>query len=231
MLFRGIIVGAASGKLGALVASHNKGGQYMRARVVPSGKVPTPFQSVVRNAVAGLVPVWTGELTDAQRTAWNVYAINVPGRNALGDPIQLSGQNWYIGSNTLRIQAGLPRVDDAPVIYNRGDVPWAPEVLAFTDDTGTISLNYAAGSLTGGDASIVLFQGKPFSNGRSKYYGSFRVVNVFNETDGSTATLAGWGGPNPFPAPSGTTNQECLQLVLLRPDGRYTSPSRITFQG
>lgn len=229
MLFRGVIVGAASGKLGAMVASHNKGGQYMRARVTPSGAVPTAFQQVVRNAVAGLVPAWSSELTDDQRNAWNIYATNVLGRNALGDAIQLSGQNWYIGSNTLRIQAGLDRVDDGPTIFDRGAVPWAPEVLALTDSTGTISLGYAAGSLTGGDATILLFQGRPFSSGRTKYFGSFRLVAPFEESDGSTLNLSGWGS-QPFPAPAGTVSQQSFQLVMLRDDGRYSSPTRITFQ-
>lgn len=231
MLFRGVIVGAASGKIGAMVASHNKGGQYMRARVTPSGKIPTPQQSVVRNAVAGLVPAWTSELTQVQRDGWNTYGINVPGRNALGDAIQLSGQNWYIGSNTIRIQTGQPRVDDAPTTFDRGDVPWAPEVLALSNATGTIGLNFAAGSMTGGSCTVVLYQGRPFSAGRSKYYGSFQLVNSFNFPGNDTASsIMGWGS-QPFAAPSGTNNQECFELLITRPDGRYSGRSRITFQG
>lgn len=223
MLFRGLLVGAASGKMGALVASHNKGGQYMRARVVPSGAVPTPFQSAVRNALASLSPAWSAELTADQRAAWENYALNVPGTNRLGDSIQLSGQNWYIACNTPRLQAGLPRVDDAPVIFDRGAISLSPTILALTDGGGTLSLG--AGTVTA-DANYLLFQGRPFSPGRAKYYGSFRLTDV----EGMSGGITGNTFTPSFPV-GGTDSQSAFNLVITYDDGRLSTPFRVTFPG
>lgn len=221
MLFRGLIVGAASGKLGAMVASHNKGGQYMRARVTPSGAVPTPEQSVVRNAVSSLASAWSQELTQDQRDGWANYALNVPGTNALGDAIQLSGQNWFIACNTPRLQAELARVDDAPLIFDRGTPSWTPSILALTDTAGTVGLG---GSITAA-GNALLYGGRPFSGGRSKYYGSFRLAEVDSLSAGAS-TIA---FTPPFSIGTSGTQME-FRLVLSRDDGRLSAPFRFTFQ-
>lgn len=223
MLFRGLLVGAASGKVGSLVASRNKGGQYMRARVVPSGAVPTPQQSAVRNALSSLSPAWSNTLTPDQRAGWTNYALNVPGVNRLGDAIQLSGQNWYVACNTPRLQAGLPRVDDAPVIFDRGALSLTPAVNALTDAGGTISLAMA-GTVTA-DASILTYMGRPFSAGRAKYYGSMQLADTTDITGGSSAVIF----TPTFPV-GGSINQVAFDLVLSYQDGRLSTPFRVTFQ-
>lgn len=220
MLFRGVIVGAASGKLGSMVASHNKGGQYMRARVVPSGAVASPFQAVVRNSLASLSSAWSSELDEDQRAAWENYALNVPGTNRLGDSIQLSGQNWFIGCNTPRLQAGLDRVDDAPVIFDRGNISMFPVVEALNDTGGTITF----GSTLTADAVIMVYQGRPFSPGRGKYYGSMRLAT----TDTLTGGMGSITFAPPFPT-GGSANQTAFNLVITYDDGRLSTPFRVTF--
>lgn len=216
-------MGAASGAMGAAVASHNKGGQYLRARTVPSGAVPSPGQSVVRNAVSSLSPAWSTELTAVQRAAWSTYALNVPGRNRLGDAIQLSGQNWYIACNTPRLQVGLSRIDDAPVTYDRGTPTVSPAIVLLNDSAGTFDYGVESGTLTM-DANAILYQGRAFNPGRSKYYGSFRVVDKFDLGGGASG-----GAFTPvFPIGS-SENQMCFQLVFSNDDGRLSPPQRFTF--
>lgn len=115
MLFKSGIITAASGSLGGLTASHNRGGQYLRARVIPTNPSSGP-QVAIRAIFGSLATAWQ-TLTDDQRAAWTTYAINVPVINRLGDPINLTGQQMYIRNNTAAVQVGLPRVDDGPTIF------------------------------------------------------------------------------------------------------------------
>ena len=47
MLFKGTIGAAYSGKIGGVVASHNRGGQYFRQHVIPTDPA-TGLQSTMR---------------------------------------------------------------------------------------------------------------------------------------------------------------------------------------
>lgn len=117
MLWRGPFGGgAASGKSGAVVASHNRYGMYIRARVVPTDPA-TDRQTAMRSIFASLVAHWTGTLTAGQRAAWDNYAANSPAVNKLGDPIFLTGQSQYIRCNSPRLQITAARVDDGPIVF------------------------------------------------------------------------------------------------------------------
>lgn len=221
MLFRGVLVGTASGKMGAMVASHNKGGQYLRARVVPSGKVASEFQQVVRNALGSLATAW-GQLTETQRARWTDYAAAVPGKNALGDNIQLSGENWFIACNTPRLQAGEAIVNDAPTEFNRGTtlIPDL-QVTGLGASSGTLSFG---GTVTA-PATVLMYQGRPYSLGRAKYYGQYRYVGKLDITAGASGTT--FTPAFPF---SGTTNACELKVVITQDDGRLSSPLTATFR-
>jgi hypothetical protein len=221
MLFRGIVVGAASGKLGAMVASHNKGGQYMRARVVPSGRVASAAQAVVRNAVASLAAAWGSILTDEQRAGWSEYALNVPGLNALGDSIQLGGQNWYIACNVPRLQATTTRIDDAPTIFDRGTPTVILDVPALTDAGGTLTFGGTIGAIM----DYMLYMGHPYGPGRNKYYGSFQLT--------AAATLGATDSAVTFTPvfPIGSDPAKvAFKLVFSQTDGRLSTPQGVTFQ-
>ena len=219
MLFRGTFIGAASGKVGSCVASHNKGGQYMRARVVPSGRVPSTYQSAVRNAIAGIATYWK-TITKTQRDAWNTYALNIPGKNALGDAIQLSGENWYVACNVPRLQAGLARVDDAPVIYDRGDVAIGTATITAAGGTATLALTPALSTVAAD--KLLIYQGNQQSATRDKYYGSYRYA-------GSAAgTITNFVLTLPLPL-SGAGNRTSFRLVMSRSDGRLSSAELISF--
>lgn len=221
MLFRGTIVGAASGKMGSMVASHNKGGQYLRARVTPSGAVASPAQATVRNSLAALAAAWGTELSAEQRSAWEDYALNVPGSNALGDSIQLSGQNWYIACNVPRLQASLARVDDAPTTFDRGTPSLPGLFITQGDSSGTIGFGSSL-TMTG---NYLLYQGRPYNIGRNKYYGSYQLVTTASLAAGAT----GFNFTSAFPIDSGVS-QQAYRLQFTRDDGRLSTPLGVTFQ-
>lgn len=116
MLIRFSIVAAASGSIGGLTASHNRGGPYLRTRTVPTDPA-SGFQVIMRTILGNLATAWQ-TLTDVQRDAWTTYGINVPITNAMGDTIFLTGQQMYVRNNAARVQAGLARVDDGPVVFS-----------------------------------------------------------------------------------------------------------------
>ena len=116
MLVRYSVIADASGSLGGIVASHNRSGQYLRARVRPTNP-SSPAQVEVRVIFGNLSITWS-TLTDDQRDAWTTYAINVPVTNRLGDPLTLTGHQMYLRNNTARIQAGLDRIDDGPTTFS-----------------------------------------------------------------------------------------------------------------
>lgn len=225
MKWRGAAIGggATSGKLGPAVASRNKGGQYLRSRVVPSGGTPTPQQEVIRNAVRSVVPSWS-TLTPDQRAAWNTYGTNVPTVDVLGDTIQLSGQNWFVGSNVLATQIGADIVKDGPVTFDRGGIDLSGATFTAGPSTGTLTLPSSIASLLDTDpaSAIAVFCGRDYSAGRSKYFGSFQLADVaFGDDTLSSMTFT-------LPFAHDSLNQMALNVVVRRGDGRYTTPSRLT---
>jgi hypothetical protein len=225
MKWRGAAIGggATSGKLGPAVASRNKGGQYLRARVVPSGSTPTPFQEVIRNAVRSTAPSWSS-LTPAQRAGWNTYGVNVPVIDRLGDSIQLSGQNWFIGANVLRAQVAADGIlEEAPNVFNRGGLDFSGATIVLGASTGTLTLASSPASLSlDVDDVIALWAGRDYSPGRSKYFGSFQLAT----TIGGNSTATAYTFTLPFA--HATDNAMSFNLGVSYLDGRYPTPSRLT---
>jgi len=143
MIFKSSIIESGSGSVGGLTLSRNRGGMYFRGRSVPTNP-NTPAQQAIRSAAAQLASAWRNILTEAQRAAWDLYAENVELPNSLGDPRNVGGVAMYMRANVPRIAsgvAGLLRVDDAPIIFNLGDV--GPlEVISATASTNVISLGF-----------------------------------------------------------------------------------------
>ena len=117
MLFKSQVLTQASGSVGGLTYSHNAGGMYTRARATPTNP-GTPFQAAVRQIMGDLAKRWTNVLTPAQRTAWELYAQNVPLINRLGESRSIPGLAMFVRCNTPRLQAALDVVDDGPSTYS-----------------------------------------------------------------------------------------------------------------
>ncbi|MCH7787937.1 MAG: hypothetical protein IH940_00675 [Acidobacteria bacterium] len=224
MLFESQIISRASGSIGGLVASHNKGGNYFRARTTPTDP-GTVFQTKVRTDMAGLVDAWNSVLTQAQRDAWAVYAANVPLLNPFGEPRTVTALNMYCRVNVPRLQAGLTRIDPAPVDFNTGE---------FTN------IGMAAGEVAGilivfdntddwaneDDSSMLVFASRPQNIGIQFFKGPYRLAGTI---DGDSTTPP--SSPATFAVPPFSIMQGqrlFTRVAVARADGRYSTAQRST---
>lgn len=223
MKFLPTLGGSMSGSLGGLTASHNKGGQYLRRRSVPTNP-NTARQQAVRAAFGGLVQEWTTTLTEAEREAWRVYAANTPVTNLLGQSILLTGQQWFIASNTPRLQlanAGLTVVGDgqqntAPSTYNTG-VP-AASITTFTvDDTGPqVDIAGDLAGVASGDALVQIYISVPVNAGRKFFKGPWQLA-------GATA-ISGAASSFAFSAdPTSVLDWAASYIPTAADDGKFFS--------
>jgi len=229
-LFKSQLATSVSGSVGGTTYAHNKSGMYMRARSVPV-QPNSAAQVAVRAALTDLVNRWIDTLTPAERNGWNTYAQNVPVTNPLGDSINNSGQNWFIGCNTPRLQAvsklssSLARIDTPPSIYNRGDFTTPTYTI---DAVSGISLTFTTGDDWVGEdgAAMFIYMGAPQNVGRNFYKGPYRLIaeiagdSVTPPTSPkaiSAATCASLG----YAIPS--SNRFWIAVAVTRADGRLSS--------
>jgi hypothetical protein len=222
MLWRGPMGGgAASGKIGAMIASHCAQGQYLKHRV-KCVNPRTSQQGPTRNALRQLASQWLQNLDDAQRAAWATYAANVSWLNRLGDTVHLSGQMEFIRSNWLRQLGGVPFVYDAPVTFNRGSVGPAPTLtMGLGENQFTLTVDPASPWLDGDTATqLQVYLGIPRSQGRTFIPRRTRFVDIVPGTAAGSVHLFSipW---QPLP----DYNQTWKAWVLASfSDGRLTTP-------
>jgi len=140
MKFKSQLITQASGSIGGVTASRNKGGMYLRARAIPVNP-GSEFQTAVRGYLSQLTALWSNTLTDAQRLAWANYAEHTPVVDSLGDSRVIPGLAMYVRSNVPRLQAGLARVDDGPTTFGLGDFT-QPGITSITASTGVMIVTF-----------------------------------------------------------------------------------------
>jgi hypothetical protein len=222
MLVKGILT-QMSGSIGGIVGSHNSSGMYLRARSIPVNPA-SAFQTAVRNAFSTLVNRYTQELSAAEREAWDTYGANTPVVNRVGDPINLSGQNWFIGANTPRLQAGLDVVDEAPTIYNRGeyDETITPSASAALN-TLSIAFDDSQSWVDEDGSAILVYASRPQNPSLSFFAGPYRLAPAIEGSSTSPPTDPGIIA-SPFPFVAGQAM--FLAIAITRADGRLTTRSR-----
>lgn len=175
MKFKSQVLTQASGSIGGITYAHNKGGLYTRARSIPTDPA-TPRQVVIRNAVSQLVTRWSAVLTQVQRDAWDVYGVNVPVTDPLGDSITISGLSWYIKCNVLRQQASLSIVDAAPVIFTRESLSDLSFTATAATDLASITFNNADGWANEVGGALLAYFSRPQSVGINFFKGPYRFA-------------------------------------------------------
>jgi hypothetical protein len=219
MKFASQVYTKASGSAGGLTYSHNRGGMYTRARATPVNTFSS-FRTAVKDNVGTLAGLWNSVVTAAQRAAWGVFAVNVPSTNSLGASIQLSGLNWYIKFNSYRLQAGVTRIDVAPVIFELASLTLPVPTITALGTTVSVAYTVTAGTddwarEVGG--YLLVYASRPFSPGRAQQKGGFRYAGKVSgaatpPTSPAVVTLPFASGP------SGSKQQ--FQFVAVRADGR-----------
>jgi len=176
MKFSSQIVTAASGSVGGCTYSRNRSGMYIRGRSMPVNPNSTQ-QNVVRTALATLVAQWTATLTQAARDTWSTWAANTPQLDALGNPINITGQNAFIKMNVQRIQVGLNIVQQAPAVF-AGAALTPPNLVSATFATQLLSVTFsntdAWATAVGG--ALLVYQGRPQNPSKLFFAGPYRFA-------------------------------------------------------
>lgn len=172
MLFKSQLITQASGSIGGLTASRNRGGMYFRSRAMPTNP-NTIRQQAVKSILGALVQSWAVELDSGERQSWRDYGQSVPVTNRLGDQITLTGQQQFIRSNVPRLQAGLARVDSAPSIMDTGE-----PVTSLTDVSETMGgfdVVAALATPASDDGNALFYIGLPLTEGQEYYAGPYQL--------------------------------------------------------
>lgn len=223
MKFKSQVYTEASGSIGGVTYSHNRGGMYTRARAIPTDP-QSPQQMIIRGIVANLTSLWNNILTPAQRAAWDLYAVNVPMLNRLGEPINIGGLGHYIRSNTPRLQTGAARVDDGPVIFNLGEFT-PPTFDTFAAATQDFSVNFTTTDGWVNEVGSFLFAYSSRTQNASINYfqGPYRYSDgIIGDLVAPPATPATLNAAFPIVA----ANRTFVQIRISRADGRLTLPFR-----
>lgn len=220
MKFKSALLTQASGSIGGVTFSHNQGGNYTRARAIPTNP-NSVFQAAVRSRFSQLASLWVNTLDDADRLLWTLFGEQVPITNSLGDAINLSGLAWYQASNGARMQAGLSRVDAAPTIYSLAELttPIVASASAAGQTASIVFTNTDAWANETGGALIV-----QASRGQNP------SINFFKGPYRFSALIAGAAVPptSPqtvaLPFPLATDQRVFLKLRAVLADGRISVP-------
>lgn len=173
--------GSLSGSLGGLTASHNRGGQYLRRRSVPVNP-NTARQQAVRAILGSLVQAWSDDLTESERQAWRDYAAAVPRTDVLGQTITLTGQQWFIATNTPRLQqelsgltvAGNGVVSVAPTTFNTGEAVASLTEFSILDTGPVLVVTGVLAAPASDDGFALLYFGRPVNPGVRFYKGPYQ---------------------------------------------------------
>lgn len=221
----GPMVTAASGLLGGVIFSHNKGGAYTKAFAVPTNP-DTLRQQDVRSDFASLVVAWVNDLTQLQRDGWNDFAEITPRLNALGETVFWSGQQTYISVNATLLQAALTRQDDNPpiaaapppdTVFDIASVASSPDQIVFNfDDTALWT------AIDG--AALLLYMGRPRSPGVVNVKVPFRFVAAILGSSTTAPTSPSDVFPSPWSLSSGDLVFAEGRIVL--PNGLQTARFR-----
>ena len=220
------LVTSASGSVNGLTASHNRGGQYFRGRVIPTNP-QTVQQIAVRNAFGQLAAAWVTTLTETQREAWAAYSELVPLPDALGQSRPIGALPMYQRCNTPRLQAGLAVVNDAPVIYSQADIG---QILIDSATPASEEVDIAFEGADGWDeedgAALLVYLGRAQNRSVNFFKGPYRLAGaVLGDSNTPPANPATVSSPFPFSA-----GQKIFgQARVTRADGRLSSAQRFQF--
>lgn len=119
------LVNSTSGKLNGSVASHNKGGSYLRNKGIVSNP-RTPLQTLQRSRMGSIASTWR-TLSPTEQAAWNAAAPDFPYTDPFGQIKYLSGFGLFQRLN-LNLNAVLstsavlltvpPAKQNFPVMFN-----------------------------------------------------------------------------------------------------------------
>lgn len=223
MKIKSQIITEASGSMGGLTASHNRGGLYFRARTIPVNP-GSPQQVEIRAFMAQLTSLWLNVLTSTQRSGWDTYAENVQLPDTLGEARNTGGIGMYVRSNSPRLQAGLARIDDAPTIFNIGEYfPTSLPTASVATQLLTIPFSVADAWPAEDGAGMIFWVSRPQNPSINYFKGPYRFADVALG-DSAVPRTSPEDVPAPFPFVVG--QRLFYRVNVSRADGRLSAETR-----
>lgn len=159
MLYKGVLIANASGRLDTSVFSHNRGGEYVRALGNPNPNPATSEQTACRDSMSQLIAAWPA-LPDFKRLAWHTYSRGKLRPNRIGVLRRIGALPEFTRSNFVRAQcnnwlgtsltiAELPPADDTP---------WPPVMptLSLTNGSANLAVHFPTPDVMDLDGESVL---------------------------------------------------------------------------
>jgi hypothetical protein len=172
--FKSQVLTQASGSVGGMTYTRCRGGMVIRARAMPVNK-NSPLQQAVRSWLTVLATAWN-VLTDAQRAAWETYAMAVQLQNSLGDPENVSGRNHFIRSNLPRLQAGLTVVSAGPTSLSLPALSPIAGAITATTSIWAITFSNSDAWATAVGGALLCFTSPPQPPTVNSYKGPYRYA-------------------------------------------------------
>lgn len=187
MKFKSQVFTQASGSIGGITYSHNKGGMYTRSRATPTNP-NSPGQQAVRMYFENAVAIWRDTLTTAERGAWEAYAAGTPKVGPLGDPVPQTGLQWYVDTYVTGARAGIDPSSFSTPNTNWATAPATPglanagtlSIDVLEDANGTITVGVAGAPFWASDADSHLIAQicRPQHPTINYWKGPFRVIEA-----------------------------------------------------
>lgn len=216
------------GSIGGTVFSRNRYGAYARNRTIPVNPNTAPQQKI-RSIISQCRYAWFTTLTEAQRTAWGVYAENVSVLNRLGESINLTGYNMFCRTNLALTYNDEAFIEDAPTEFS----------LAEQDETFAIVCSEAAQTIavTFDDtadwcdedgAHMLIYASRPQNASINFFVGPYQVAGKISGSSTEAPTTGETVSP-PFAFVEG---QKIFAMArIVRADGRLSEPFRCSVTG
>ncbi len=218
MKFKSQVYTQASGSIGGVTYSRNRGGMYTRSRTIPVNP-NTERQGEARSNLAQAVNAWSNTLGDTQRQAWTTYANGTPVVDRLGDQLILSGQQMFIKCTLPRLIAGLPIITAGPLDAGLATTPtWTTGPTVNDNDVvaGTVTV---AGAGTAGD--LLVYMSEPTSPSRTLAHAKRAFAGLEGPPVASVFTVGLTSADVPFSYSLG--QQVRVTVVYLDDDGRVSA--------
>lgn len=221
MLIESNIITRASGSVGGCTFVPSRGGLTIRAKAAPTDR-HTDQQNVHRSLVAKFQSRWL-ILTQPQRDAWNLYALNVPMPGPLGRMHNPGGIGMYLRANVPRANLGpiAPPINDAPTVFALTELtPDDRTEFFIVLNVLTIHFNEDDTWANTSGAFLFLFTSKAQNPGTANNRRGFRFANIIS----GSSTLPPTSPRNLSTAQDTQSGQRMFwRLVANLPDGRVST--------
>lgn len=222
MKFKSQVYTQASGSIGGITYSHNRGGLYTRSRAIPTDP-GTVQQQVIRGLVGGLATYYSTSLTPAQRAGWKLYAEQVPIVDALGEPINIGAVAQFLRTNVARLQSAQAQIDDAPTIFNLAETPQITPTASEATQLVSVAFDDGQDWCSEDDAFMFIFVSRPQNESINFFKGPYRLADAI-AGDSAVPITSPQTVTAPFPFVEG--QKLFVKANVGRADGRYSTPFR-----